>query len=166
MTFNDETLKRRIGQQVRELGVYKASPGSELIDGIFTLDPVEGLGALTLIEIASYITALSQYLIFVTYKRNMVEIRRAFLRKQLDKHVRRAMPAIGKAGTKEERERQIIDMDDDMLALEEELELLTAEMTLVEDLPDAVKEYINALKKYRETKEFEMKVSRYEEHNV
>lgn len=162
--FLDSTLRGRIGALLRELNFNKVNPNKDIINDIFSLDVNDTLGALPLETISRYITALSQYFIFLSYKRNSTEVRRMFLSKNLEKNILRGLNSIP-SGTKDEKRRKFIDLNPELLEIEAEIEYLNAELVLTEGIPEAIREYINALKRYRDTKEFELKVSRYEEHN-
>lgn len=162
--FLDSTLKLRLGSLLRDLNFHKVNPNKAIVDDIFSLDIGDKLGALPLEMISRYITALSQYLIFISYRRNSTEVRRMFLSKNLEKNVLRGLNSIT-SGTKDEKRRKFIDLNPELLEIEAEIEYLGAELLLTEGIPDSIREYINALKRYRDTKEFELKVSRYEEHN-
>jgi hypothetical protein len=162
--FLDGTLRTRLAHLLRELNFYKVEPNKGIIDEIFSMDVGDVLGAASLETISKYITALSQYLIFLNYKRNLTEVKRIFLSKKLEKNILRGLGTIT-SGTKDEKRRRFIDLNPELLELEAEVEYLNAELALTEDIPDSVREYINALKRYKDTKEFELKSSRFEDSN-
>ena len=106
--FLDSTLRGRIGALLRELNFNKVNPNKDIINDIFSLDVNDTLGALPLETISRYITALSQYFIFLSYKRNSTEVRRMFLSKNLEKNILRGLNSIP-SGTKDEKRRKFID---------------------------------------------------------
>jgi hypothetical protein len=157
----DSDLKQRVSRLVQNYSLDKCSPDVNIVNEIFSFDASDDLGSLTLNDISRFLVVLSQYSLSLTYKRNSLSVQKSFLSKKLEKLVIRNMSSL-KGGTKDERRRKAIDDDEAMTELEHELELISSELHMIEDFPDAVKEYINALKKQRDTKELEIRNARYE----
>ncbi len=155
--------KDRIGIIVKDFVLDSAKVDKDLIGIILGIDIVNTLDSHSIKEISSYIVALSQFLISLTFKINMTRVSKRILSKTLEDAILRELKSSKFVGNKDEKRRQLIDSRNDLLAIENELEELTAELLLLEEYPESIREYINAFKKYRDTIELELKNTRLSE---
>lgn len=155
--------KDRIGIIVKDFVLDSAKVDKDLIGIILGIDIVNTLDSHSIKEISSYIVALSQFLISLTFKINMTRVSKRILSKTLEDAILRELKSSKFIGNKDEKRRQLIDSRNDLLAIENELEELTAELLLLEEYPESIREYINAFKKYRDTIELELKNTRLSE---
>jgi len=150
-------IEERVVSLIDTLSLNKCTPDTGLLDNVLRLDIVEELSSLPLREITNAIVVLSQYLISLTFHTNKFKISKRVLSKYIDDEVNRGLKSSQIKGNKEEKRRLFIDSNPSLVEAEEELEAINAELLLLENYPEAIKEYINALKKYRESTELEMK---------
>lgn len=153
----------RIGTIVKDFVLDSAKVDKDLIGLILGIDIVNTLDSHSIKEISSYIVALSQFLVSLTFKINLTRVSKRILSKTLEDAVLRELKSSKFVGNKDEKRRQLIDSRNDLIAIEHELESLTSELLLLEDYPESIREYINAFKKYRDTIELELKNSRLSE---
>lgn len=155
----NDVVWARVNSLVENMSLDKCRPDTSLLDNVLQLDIVEELSSLPIREITNSIVVLSQYLISLTFHINKFKVSKNLLSKYIDDEIYRGLRNSEFKGNKEEKRRLYIDSSAELLKAEQELESINAELTILENYPDAIREYINALKKYRDSTEIEMKNS-------
>jgi len=134
-----------------------------LVQEILSLD-VNLLDSIPDDKLSKYITALGQYLVFLRFQANNIQIHTRFLKKKLERSVALRLLEI-KGGTKKEREAALLRGDTLLGEMEDEADRVEAKFLMFNGISDTVQEYMNALKKEQTRRYEELSLTKKQNHH-
>lgn len=136
-----------------------------LLNEIWTLDP-RSLEAIDGINLSSYALALSQYLIYFTYQRNLTKAEQHRLSKYIDRRVSILISEGNKKfKTKSEAADYYISLEEDLLESQSKLEVIHKELMHIEGIDKVISELIATIKRELTRRENELYQVRVERRN-
>ena len=138
---------------------------NDFLQTVWTIDPrtLDNIKGTTL---SSYALALSQYLVYFTYQRNITKAEQHRLTKYIDRTVALIMSNddsyVKKYKTKGVAVENIITNNEDLMAKQEELEAIQLELMKIDGIDKAVSELISTIKRELTRRENELYQTRME----
>lgn len=147
------------------LSFTKVKPNNDLLSEIWEIDPrtLEHVDGITL---SSYALALSQYLVYFTYQKNLSLAEKHRLTKYIDRRISIMLSEEKKKyKTKAEATANIVSTNIDLMEAQGKLDVLYTELIQIEGVDRAVSELIATIKRELTRRENELYQVRAERRN-
>lgn len=142
------------------LSFSKIEVNNGVLNEIWTLDP-RTLEHIDGIKLSEYALALSQYLVYFTYQRNLAKAEQHRLNKYIDRRVSLELASISseekkKHKTKAEATDFLISMNEDLMDAQTRLDVIYTELITIEGIDKVVSELIATIKRELTRRENEL----------
>ncbi|HHE64462.1 MAG TPA: hypothetical protein ENL09_00375 [Bacteroidetes bacterium] len=138
-------IKEYMDIVISNMSLNKLKYDDNIISEAFTLD-IDRLDLLDSSMLSKYITALSQYLIYLTFELNKARAMCKAYKTKLESELLKGLSDVDGKTLKEKRSK-IINTRSDLRNLESDITALQTEITVLEGLFNPIELYINALKR-------------------